>query len=219
MVVGCERFVRQSSVHFKAGKLKDNPDRLHTLSSAGVFHSANFGGNWTLSPITAKWGGTSSLMDVEVSRANANIVWAGSGMIEPSQSLHVSTDAGLTFTPALNPPAALMEGIITKLASHPTQPQTAYALFSLSKSPKILRTTDLGQTWEDISDFDAIGTPASNRGFPDVAVYCLYVRPDDPNILWAGTEIGIVESQDNGLTWALIPEFPAISVLGYERPG
>lgn len=196
----------------KLANSKDNPDRLYTLSSAGVFYSTNFGASWTRTPITAKWGGASSLMDIEVSRANANIVWAGSGMIEPSRSLHVSTDAGLTFTPAVNPPSTMVEGLITKLASHPTQPNTAYALFSLSQSPKILRTTDLGQTWEDISGFETAGTPVSSRGFPDVAVYCLYVRPDNPDILWAGTEIGIVESLDNGLTWALIPEFPAMSV-------
>lgn len=196
----------------KLANSKDNPDRIYTLSSAGVFYSANFGASWTLTPITTKWGGSSSLMDVEVSRANANIVWAGSGMVEPSRSLHVSTDAGLTFTPVVNPPSSVVEGLITKLASHPTQPNTAYALFSFSESPKILRTTDLGQTWEDISGFETAGTPVSTRGFPDVAVYCLYVRPDNPDILWAGTEIGIVESLDNGLTWALIPEFPAMSV-------
>jgi photosystem II stability/assembly factor-like uncharacterized protein len=196
----------------KLANSKDNPDRIYTLSSSGVFYSTNFGETWTVTPITTKWGGVSSLMDVEVSRANANIVWAGSGMIEPSRNLHFSTDGGVTFAPANNPPASMIEGFITKLASHPTQPQTAYALFSLSQSPKILRTTDLGQTWEDISGFDTPGTPVSSRGFPDVAVYCLYVRADNPDILWAGTEIGIVESQDNGLTWALIPSFPAISV-------
>jgi photosystem II stability/assembly factor-like uncharacterized protein len=196
----------------KLANSRDNPDRIYALSSAGVFYSADFGGSWSASPITTKWGGSSSLMDVEVSRANANIVWAGSAMIEPQTNLHVSIDAGVTFTPANNPPASVKSGMITKLASHPTQPNTAYALFSQADAPKILRTTDLGQSWEDISGFDNIGNPVSNRGFPNVAVYCLYVRPDDTNILWAGTEIGIVESTDNGLSWALIPEFPAISV-------
>lgn len=196
----------------KLANSKDNPDRIYTLSSSGVFYSTSFGETWTLTPITTKWGSATSLMDVEVSRAHANIVWAGSGMISPSRNLHVSTDAGLTFTPANNPPPTLMEGFITKLASHPTQPHTAYALFSQSQSPKILRTTDLGQTWEDISGFDAVGTAVSSRGFPDVAVYCLYVRPENPDILWAGTEIGIVESLDNGQSWALITEFPALSV-------
>ncbi len=196
----------------KLANSRDNPDRIYALSSAGVFFSPNFGASWTASPITDRWGGVSSLMDVEVSRANATIVWAGSGMIDGTggRNIHVSTDAGVTFTATENPPASLISGGITKLASHPFQEQTAYALFSQAGNPKILRTMDLGQTWEDISGFDA--GDVSTRGFPDVAVYCLYIRPDDPNILWAGTEIGIVESLDNGLTWSLVTGFPSLSV-------
>ncbi len=193
----------------KLANSRKNPERIYTLSSAGVFYSANFGASWTLTPITSKWS-TSSLMDVEVSRANPNIVWAGSGMSGTALALHVSTDAGVTFAPTLNPSPALISGGITKLASHPFEPNTAYALFSQAGNPKILRTTDLGQTWEDISGFDT--GDVSTRGFPDVAVYCLYVRQDNPDILWAGTEIGIVESLDNGVSWGLITDIPAISV-------
>lgn len=195
----------------KLANSKDNPEVIYTLSSAGVFKSTNFGGAWTLTPITTKWGGVSSLMDVDVSRANANIVWAGSGMFNSGalRSLHVSTNAGATFTPTNNYTEVPLGGI-TKLATHPTEPNTAYALFSFAGKPKILRTTDLGQSWTDISGFNTSNT--SSKGFPDVAVYCLYVRPDDPNIIWAGTEIGIVESLDNGVTWALLEDFPNVSV-------
>ncbi len=195
----------------KLANSKDNPDVLFTLSSAGVFRSANFGTSWTLSPITEKWGAAASLMDVEVSRANANIIWAGSGMVNAGtlRNLHVSTNGGVTFAATANYTNVALGGI-TKLASHPTEDSTAYALFSFSGRPKILRTTDLGLHWEDISGFGTGST--STTGFPDVAVYCLYVRPDDPDIIWAGTEIGIVESQDNGLTWTLLDEFPNVSV-------
>jgi photosystem II stability/assembly factor-like uncharacterized protein len=191
----------------KLANSRHNPDRIYTLSSAGVFYSTNFGESWTLTPITQKWGSSTSLMDVEVSRADANIVWAGSGMTA-DRNIHVSTNAGLSFTPANN--STLISGGITKLASHPHEPNTAYVLFSQAGNPKILRTTDLGQTWEDISGFG--NGDVSINGFPDVAVYCLYVRPDNPDIIWAGTEIGIVESLDNGQNWALLEDFPSVAV-------
>jgi len=196
----------------KLANSKDDPDLLFTLSSAGVFRSTNFGTSWTLTPITENWGGSTSMMDVEVSRANANIVWAGSGMVNTGGTLrnvHVSTDGGLTFKPAPNYTDRIMGGF-SKLASHPKEDSTAYALFSFSGRPKILRTRDLGQQWEDISGFGMGST--STTGFPNVAVYCLYVRPDNPDIIWVGTEIGIVESQDNGQTWTLLDEFPNVSV-------
>lgn len=203
-----------SGVHPFISKLassRDNPDVLFTLSSNGVFRSKNFGQNWEQISIAENWGGTSSLMDVEVSRANATIVWAGSGMTNggSTRNLHVSTNGGNSFSPANNYTLVTL-GNITKLASHPYEANTAYALFSFSGKPKILRTTNLGQSWEDISGFET--SNVSTNGFPDVAVYCLYVRPDNPEILWAGTEIGIVESLDNGVTWNLINDFPSVSV-------
>jgi hypothetical protein len=160
-----------------------------------------------LTPITEKWS-ASTFLDVEVSRANGDIVWAGSGMSD-SRNIHVSVDGGNSFSLTNNYTNVVL-GSITKLASHPYETNTAYALFSFSNTSKVLRTTDLGQTWEDISGFGL--NTNSNNGFPDVAVYCLYVRPDNPDIIWVGTEIGIVESQDNGLTWALLEDFPNASV-------
>jgi len=192
----------------KLANSRNTPDVIYSVGSDGVWKSSNFGGLWTLTPITNKWGTASTFFDVEVSRANANIVWGGAGMTT-LRNLHVSTNAGATFTPTNNYTATTL-GFITKLASHPTQPNTAYALFSFYGKPKILRTTDLGQNWIDISGFNT-GSISTN-GFPDVATYCLYVMPDNPNIIWAGTEIGIVESQDNGATWALLNDFPNVSV-------
>jgi photosystem II stability/assembly factor-like uncharacterized protein len=191
----------------KLANNKDNPDVIFTVSSDGVFRSTNFGESWTLTPITQNWA-ASTFLDVEVSRANSSIVWAGSGM-SSGRNLHVSVNGGLSFLQTTNY-NGLVSGTITRLASHPFEENTAYALFSFAKAPKVLRTTDLGQTWEDISGFGS--NPTSSNGFPDVAVYCLYVRTDNPDIIWVGTEIGIVQSTDNGQTWALLTDFPSISV-------
>lgn len=195
----------------KLANSRDNPDVLFTLSSAGVFRSPDFGQSWILTSIADKWGGSSSLMDIEVSRANSNIIWAGNGMANTGtlRNVQVSTNGGVSFVPTNNYTTTPL-GAITKLASHPTEQNTAYALFSFAGRPKVLRTTNLGQTWTDISGFSA-GVSSTN-GFPDVAVYCLYVRTDEPNIIWVGTEIGIVESLNNGQTWALLNDFPKVSV-------
>jgi hypothetical protein len=111
-------------------------------------------------------------------------------------TLQVSTDGGTTFSP-VETYADL--GVVTDIATHPNDDSTAYALFSIAATPKILRTPDLGQTWEDISGFEG---GSNRRGFPDVAVYSLLVMPNDDRILWAGTEIGLFLSEDGGASWS-----------------
>lgn len=193
----------------KLASSKQAPDNIYSVGNGGVWRSTNFGGNWTLTSIDSGWGTMTSFTDVEVSRANPNIVWAGSGQFGTT-TLFVSTNAGQAFTAVPNP-AGYTLGAITRIATHPLEPNTAYALYSFAKTAKIMKTTDLGQTWTDISGFGPTGH-SSTRGFPDVAVYSLYVRLDDPNIIWAGTEIGIVESLDGGATWAILTSFPAVGI-------
>ncbi len=194
----------------KLANSKALPDVIYTVSSEGVFKSGDFGGQWNLTAITDFWGGGNTFLDVEVSRANPNIVWAGSGISDDSnRRIHVSTDQGATFNETSF--TDLASGTITKLASHPAEPNSAYVMFSQAQRPKILKTEDLGQTWLDITGFDT--NVSSNNGFPDVAVYCLYVHADNPAILWAGTDIGIVESTDDGATWHLLDsDMPKVAI-------
>jgi len=187
-----------------------NPDIIFTLGESGVWKSENFGTSWNLAAIANQWE-ISSTADVKVSLANDRIVWAGGGM-SPENRVYVSTDRGNTFTAVNNYTATLLGGI-TGLATHPVEDSTAYALFSFANAPKILRTTDLGETWEDISGFEGEASTASTRGFPDIAVHSLLVLPHNPDIIWAGTEIGIVESTDNGESWNFLEDvLPATAI-------
>ena len=92
----------------KLANSKDFPDRVFTIGAKGVYVSQSFGARWNLTPIPEKFIiGTGFYLDVEVSRADANIVWAGSGMTEggPSERfLHVSKDGGMTFQPTKKSP-------------------------------------------------------------------------------------------------------------------
>jgi hypothetical protein len=191
----------------KLASSKQAPDILYTVGEDVVWKSTDFGGNWTPTSIASGLGLT-DFATVELSRANANILWVGSNM-SVGKNLSVSTDAGKTFTAVSNPVGYTL-GNLTGLATHPTNEKVAYALFSFAKTAKILMTNDLGQTWSDISGFGT-GT-SSSTGFPDVAVYSLYVRSDNTSIIWAGTEIGIIESLDGGASWALLTEFPSVAV-------
>ena len=194
---------------------KQLPDRIFTVGAAGVWKSEDFGGVWTASTMNdaGTWSFTNSA-DVEVSYANPDVVWAG-GIMNSNSRLHVSTDGGKSFDETANYTEFNM-GSVSGIGTHPTQENTAYALFSFAGYPKVLKTIDLGQNWEDISGFDGTGA-ASTRGFPDVAVNCLFVFPDDINRIWVGSEIGIIESLDGGASWNLMQSnLPPVNVYDFK---
>ncbi len=180
----------------KLSNSNSNPDVLFTVTSEGVYKSPNFGSDWILTSIDEGWD-FSNYTRVEVSLANPNIIWAGGGMSD-GRKIHVSANGGATYK-IVNNFNDESFSVISGMATHPFEDSTAYVLFSYPKGSKILRTEDLGASWEDISGFN--GNETSSNGFPDVAVFSLLLRPDEPNIIWAGTEIGIFESANNGESW------------------
>jgi hypothetical protein len=189
--------------------IHSDPDVVFTAGISGVWRSNDFADSWSLAPITQQWGLFSTIL-VRISQANSHIVWAGAGMTTTNNlAIHVSTNEGKSFNPV-----SIYEndlGRLSGLATHPTLDSTAFALFSFAKSPKVVRTDDLGVTWYDISGYE---NNSSSRGFPDVAVRDLIVMPYDTAIIWAGTEIGIFESTDAGANWHRLPgSLPAVPVM------
>ena len=197
-VNGMNDFVTGAPFLTKLAKSKQDPDLVFAVGESGVWRTENFASNWSLTQMPDGWIGDRSSSEVKISLVNPQIVWAGESMIE-GRPLYVSSDGGLSFTETAVF-ADVTLGRISGLEIHPAEDSTAFALFSFANAPKILRTTDLGQTWDELSGFGT-GTTSTN-GFPDVAVYSLLVMPYDTDIIWAGTEIGIFESIDGGASWA-----------------
>ena len=194
---------------------RDVPDRVFAVGARGVWRSVDFGATWQVIPIPENQWGFFNGAKVRVSIANADIVWAGNRLDNSSPdpgTMHVSINGGETFAPTTVPEIAPRIRI-SGLATHPYQDSTAYVLFSAYGQSKILQTTDLGRTWRDLSGFANSSNGESTNGFPDVAVHDLLVMPDDPDIIWAGTEIGIFESTDGGKYWEYADNgLPAVSV-------
>ena len=201
-----------SPFYAKLSNADNNPDAVFAVTMNGVWRSTDFAGTWKLTPITDGFQPSySSSLNVEVSTADPNVVWAGGAMTEDGlTSLHVSEDNGQTFTKTntfdnpKNNHSLNISGIGTSL----TERNRAYALFSARGAAKILKTEDLGVTWTDISGF--AGT--SKSGFPDVAVHSILEMPFDKNIIWAGTDIGIFETTNGGLNWSLLNNFIPVAV-------
>lgn len=198
----------------KIANSRTDPDLVYVVTGNGVNRSDNFGESWTETSLSP-WIGYRPFSTIKISDAQPQIVWAASrialDVFGNTGGVHVSTDGGNTFEnitanlPLQNEPSGL--------ATDPIDPSTAYLLFSAPGVPKILKTTDLGQTWSDLTAFNP-ATKVSPNGFPDVAVFSLLVMPYDTNVLWAGTEIGLFISEDGGTSWQIADNgFPPVSVF------
>lgn len=179
---------------------------VFAVSTSGVWRSRNFGDTWTLEPVFGRWGGA---LDVEVSDVNPDIVWAGGGM-DDTRGIYLSTDKGSSFTRVPNYETPL--GAISTIVPDPNDANTCYLVFSQFASPKILKTTDLGQSWENLSGFE-VGDSVSTRGLANVGFNSLLVFPDGQQI-WAGSEIGLFISMDAGLSWSMANNgFPNVHIM------
>ncbi|MDW3652694.1 MAG: T9SS type A sorting domain-containing protein [Bacteroidia bacterium] len=174
-----------------------DPDLVYTGGPSGLWRSDDFGRTWSLTPINNNWFGSP---DVAVSLANPQVVWIATGM-SGNRDVYVSTDGGSSLRRAQE---IADIGRISGLYTDPLDENTAYMLFSPKGVPKILRSRDLGRSWEDLSGFQE----GIDRGFPDVSVFSLQVMPHAPGTIWAGTDIGIFETTDDGQSWQIIDEFP-----------
>ncbi len=191
---------------------KLRPERIYTIGRTGVWSSFK-AERWEVTPLQSDYWVFRNSMDVEVSDADTDIIWAGGGLSE-SERLYVSTDGARTFSPVNNYSGTTL-GVCSGFKPDPVDPNTAYALFSFAGRPKVLKTMDLGQSWEDISGFE--GNASSSRGFPDVAINSILVFPNDNERLWVGSEIGIIESLDGGQSWNFLEcDLPPVNVYDFK---
>ena len=157
----------------------NNPTRLFTATSAGIFRSTNGGTFWVnvLTGVNPNW--------LHVSPVTSDVVW----MLYYSVA-KVSTDGGDTWNSTAgwgyNP------GLGTKILGHPTNPDAAFVTFGGYQTGywRVLYTDDLGASWQDVSG-DLLTVPTT----------AIAVDPDAPNNWFVGTDTGVWHSVNGGVNW------------------
>jgi hypothetical protein len=90
---------------------------------------------------------------------------------------------------------------VSRIAASARSAGTAYATFDAHRdgdfAPYVYRTTDFGATW----------TPL-HQGLPTGSVNVIVEHPDNPDVLFLGTEHAAFASTDAGATWAKMPNLP-----------
>lgn len=204
-----------------------SPHDKHVVYFAGniVYRSTDWGRTWTaISPDLSKndksrqgdaggpvlkentvaeyYGNVYSLAESPVQKG---VIWAGTD----DGNLQVTVDDGKTWTNvAPNVAGVGPDAVVSGIEPSRTAAGTAYASFERRMMddfrPYIYRTTDFGRTWINITG----NLPAVN--------YVQVVRedPKNPNMLYAGTELGLYVSWSGGNDWTRLhlKNLPSVAV-------
>ena len=136
----------------------------------------------------------STIYSMAESPRDRNVLWVGAN----DGPVHVTRDGGKTWknvTPKDLPPGGRVQNI--DASAHGTG--TAYIavyrfLFEHDLKPYIYMTNDYGTTWRKLTD----GT----NGIPDDhPTRVVREDPEQPGLLYAGTEFGMFVSLDSGADW------------------
>jgi photosystem II stability/assembly factor-like uncharacterized protein len=138
---------------------------------------------------------------VAPSPKDVNVIWAGTddGLI------HVTKDGGKTWK-NVTPPAIDSWSKISQIDAGHFDVNTAYVAVNRirldDQKPHIYRTTDGGATWQEIVN-----------GLLDGPVNTVKEDPKKPGLLFAGTELNVFVSFNNGDNWgSLRLNMPATSI-------
>ncbi len=133
-----------------------------------------------------------TIFTIAESPREAGTIWVGTddGLVQ------VTRDDGQTWSDVT--PDGMGEGLVNSLEASPHQPGGAYITLSRYKfndyTPYIYKTADYGQTWERID---------AGIGADQADAWARIVRedPERSGLLYAGTELGMYVSFDDGASW------------------
>ncbi|MCK5653181.1 MAG: hypothetical protein KAJ42_17470, partial [Gemmatimonadetes bacterium] len=145
--------------------------------------------------------GTSSYGEIVAlaeSPLDPSILWVGTD----DGNVQLSRDGGRSWTEVGRNVRGVRNGTyVSRIVASVSATGTAYATFDAHRdgdfAPYLFRTTDFGATWEPLM-----------TGLPAGSVNDIIEHPDNPNVLFLGSEHHLFVSTDAGESWARWPGMP-----------
>ncbi len=136
------------------------------------------GSGWTQIATTSVIGGSVSAIGISAQNTSKIYIGTSNGKIE------VTTDNGATWTTTNGNP------YVTDLAVDITNDAVCYASLGGANATHVLKTTNYGVNWVNITN-----------NLPNIAANSITLRTTNPRMIFAGTDMGVYQSADDGLTW------------------
>lgn len=135
-----------------------------------------------------------NISTIAVALGDSDVVWVGHNNGEVWKTAN-GTAAEPAWTRVDENGVGLPDRWISRIVIDPTDHERVYVSIMGWTSDNVWKTADGGATWEDVSGDGA-------TGLPDAPVSALAQHREQSNWLYAGTDIGVFYSIDDGHTWA-----------------
>ena len=173
-----------------------NPNTLY-FGSDVLYRSSNGGTNVTKisqEPISA--GVAISAIGIAPTDDNVRVVGLANGGL-------FGTTTGASPLTDFDPTNAVPAGFVSRVIIHPTDPNTAYVTLTnfVAGAQNVWKTTTLNSFADN--NLAPTWTAASGgaNALPPVPINAFLIDTVNPNVLFAGTDIGVYVSTDAGANW------------------
>ena len=165
---------------------------------------------WSPIELSPAQAGTGNFVinTIDVARGNANLIWVGTMRIVSASNTDVlpggqlwktaNATAGVPTFDRMDDGHGLPARPVFDVAIDPRDHQKVYVSYSGFASDNVWKTADGGASFINIS-----------AGLPAVPVWSLAVHPTKAGWLYAGTDVGLYTSTDDGATWSATSRGPA----------
>ncbi|MDX2147908.1 MAG: hypothetical protein SFZ23_10330 [Planctomycetota bacterium] len=150
-----------------------------------------------------KPAGDSNISAIAIAQGNSDVVWVGqnNGKLYRTSNATAANPVWTTIddNTALNP---LPNRYPTRIVIDPDNHARVYVAFGGFSPNNLFRTADNGASFVDVT-----GTGVT--GLPDAPIRGIARHPRRPGWLYAGTQVGVFTSTDDGDTWSTTNQGPA----------